>query len=77
MKNDKLYEQLRERMYAVSSVPPQNVGVLTPFWKKIIPKVKESPVQALLAGGFLTTFFAWILLGTLVVRIVTLLQYGF
>lgn len=77
MKNDELYNKLKQRMYAVSSVPPQDIGLLTPFWRKIIPRIKESPIRFLMLGGFLSTLFAWFILGTLIVRIVSLLQYGF
>lgn len=77
MKNDELYNKLKDRMYAVSSVPPQNIGALTPFWRKIVPYVKGSPIRFLMLGGFLSTLFAWVLLGSLIVRIVSLLQYGF
>lgn len=77
MKNDELYNKLRERMYAVSSVPPQDIGLFTPFWRKIVPHIKESPIRFLMLGGFLSTLFTWVLLGSLIVRIVSLLQYGF
>lgn len=77
MKNDILYSHLKKRMLEVSSVPPQNVGRLTPVWKKVIPVVKESPVRVLLAGGFITTLITWFLFGTFIIRVVSLLQYGF
>ena len=77
MKNDILYNKLKERMYEVSSVPPQSVGKLTPVWKKVAPVVKDSPIRVLLAGGFITTVLTWFLFGTLIIRLVSLLQYGF
>ena len=77
MKNDILYKQLKERMYEVASIPPQNVGKLTPMWRKVAPIVKGSPVRILLAGGFVTTLLTWFIFGTLLIRIVSFLQYGF
>lgn len=77
MKNDKLFQQLKEKMILVSSIPTQNIGPFTPYWKKVVPHVKTSPFKTLALGGFTSSFILWLLLGGALVRLVSILQYGF
>lgn len=77
MKKDLIYEQLRERMKEVSSLPPQRIGRLTPVWKKTAPIVKNSPFKVFTLGGLATSLLLWLLLGSALVRLVNILQYGF
>lgn len=77
MKEDKFYLKLKEKMDLVFSVPPQNLGVFTPYWKKVIPIVKKVPFPLLTLTGLVSTIILWLLLGTLLVQLVTILQNGF
>lgn len=77
MKNDRLYKLLREKMYTVSVVPPQNVGPLTILWRRIVPSVKTAPLRVLISAGLATSLIMWYLLGPALVGLVSLLQYGF
>lgn len=77
MKEDRFYRKLKERMKAVSLVQPQQLGILTPYWKRLTYLFKTNPFQIFLIIGFLTSFFLWFLLGNYLVRLVSLLQYGF
>ena len=77
MKNDKVYQQLKKKMNLVSSVPPQNLGPLTLYWKKAVPIIKKASFPVLTISGLLSTIILWLLLGTLLVQLVTLLQNGF
>lgn len=77
MKNDQLYERLRERMSSVSIVPPQEVGPFTPFWKTITHFFKTNPLKVFLTTGFISSIILWLLIGSALVRLVSILQYGF
>lgn len=77
MKNDQLYKRLRERMGSVSVVPPQEVGPFTLFWKIAASFFKTNPLKVFLASGFVSSLILWFLLGATLVRLVSILQYGF
>lgn len=77
MKKDKLYRLLKKRMMLMSSLPPQEVGILTPYWRKVIPHFKTMPLTWLIFTGLFSGFTLWILLGARLVRLVSILQYGF
>ena len=40
-------------MQEIAVVPPQELGILTPFYKKIVPNFKHSPLKSLLFLVFL------------------------
>lgn len=77
MKEDRLYRKLKERMEAVSLVQPQQLGILTPYWKRLTHLFKTNSFQIFLIVGFVTSLFLWFLLGNYLVKLASLLQYGF
>lgn len=78
MREDKLYQKLKQKMLLVSSLPPQEVGLFTPIWKNIAIVIKNRPITVFTFSAFLTSLLIWFLLGTTaIVKVVTILQYGF
>lgn len=77
MKEDKIYKLLKEKMYTVSSLPPQEIGSLTPYWKKFASFVKHKPIKTVMFGASVSSLILWFLLGTALIQLVSILQYGF
>jgi hypothetical protein len=77
MTTDKTYESLVHKMQEVASLPPQTIGPLTPLYRTLIPYVKDAPWRWFMVGSFMTSVMFYILFGALVVKLVSLLQYGF
>lgn len=77
MKKDKLYQLLKKKMIMVSSLPPQEVGFFTPYWRRAVPYLKTMPLKLLIFTGLFSGIVLWLLLGARLVRLVSLLQYGF
>lgn len=77
MKKDKLYRLLKKRMATVASLPPQDVGPLTSYWRRTVPFFKTMPLKLLTLTGLFSGFVLWLFLGARLVRLVSILQYGF
>ena len=76
MDNDKFYKLMVEKMQEIAVVPPQELGILTPFYKKIVPVFKHSPLKSLVFLSMAATVIAFILFGSLVIRLTSILQMG-
>lgn len=77
MRNDRFYEKLVLKMQEVSVVPPQNLGLFTPLYRKLVPQFKFFPLKALVPLSFLFILGAYLLFGTLMVRLAEILQTAF
>lgn len=77
MRNDKIYQHLKEKMELISAVPPQRVGPFTPLWKRVVFVVKNNHLKVLTLSGFATSIALWMLFGASLVSLVSLLQNGF
>ncbi len=77
MRDDIFYQKLREKMADITVVSPQTIGPLTPVYKRFVPYVKVKPLRALTFGAFVTSFLLYLLVGSLVVRLASILQFGF
>lgn len=77
MKEDKLYQLLVSKMHEVAVVPPQRMGPLTPIYKKLVLRLKFYPWagSALIASA--ASLFLYFLLGSQLVKFISLLQFGF
>lgn len=75
--SDKLYRRLKERMMLVASLPPQELGVLTPYWRRVVSFIKVASLPLLVVTGFVSSFILWLLLGPTLVHLTTILQNGF
>lgn len=76
-KEDIYYQQLVRKMAEVALVTPQNVGPFTPLYKRLTPYLKQKPWKALSLGAIFITGFLYILFGSLLVRLASILQFGF
>jgi hypothetical protein len=73
---DNLYQKFVRHWQEVTDVPPQNLGILTPYYKKTVAYLKEKPWLAFVITGFLTVFFLYLVLGSAIVIITSVLQRG-
>lgn len=77
MKNDKFYPILVSKMNQLAAVPPQTVGPFTPLYKKLTSQFKVFPFKSLLLVSFLSVIFAYLIFGHRLVKLASLLQFGF
>lgn len=77
MKDEKLYRLLLERMQEVAMVPPQTVGPFTYFYKRLVPGLKFHPWKITALVSFMFAVFFYLVFGVRLVRLVSLLQFGF
>ena len=77
MIEDVFYNQLVDKMTEVSAIKPQSVGPFTGIYKRITPLVKEKPYKALSLGSLFSAAFLYLLFGSLLVKLASILQYGF
>ena len=64
-------------MQEVSDVPTQEMGLFTPFYKKIVPQFKYRLWKSGAALSFLGALFLYLVFGSLVVKLASVLQFGF
>jgi len=74
---DRTYEALLAKMHEVSSLTPQSVGPFSPAYHQVIPYFKRAPWRMFAAGSFAITIMLYLLFGVAIVKLVTVLQYGF
>ena len=74
---DLFYQKLVKRMTEVAVVSPQTIGPFTILYKKITPLIKVRPFKALIFTSIIASFLLYLLLGSLIVRLASLLQFGF
>lgn len=77
MKEDRVYQLLKIRMQEVSSLPPQSIGRFTPIYKVVVPYFKYYPWISLSLISAILVFCLYFLFGTTLVRLASLLQFGF
>jgi hypothetical protein len=74
---DALYGKFVKRWEEVTDLPPQTVGPLTPFYKKAVTRLKVMPWPLLVIGSLLTVVCLYLLIGSTVTLLVSILQKGF
>ncbi len=74
---DALYHKFVQRWEEVTDLPPQTVGPLTPYYKKVVMKLKVMPWPLLVVGSLLTVVCLYLLIGSTVTLLVSVLQRGF
>ena len=77
MNNKKTYQLLVDKMREVAVIPTQEVGFLTPYYKKLVPRFKYSPWKSAIILSYFFAFLLYFLLGTTLIKLVSLLQFGF
>ena len=71
--------RLKQKMDEVFSIEPNELGTgyLTTFFKKITSYLKTMPFIYVIPLTFLITVFMYFVLGKFLIKLVTVLQYGF
>jgi hypothetical protein len=77
MKTDHTYELLVAKMQEVSDLPLQKVGVLTPIYKRIVPHLKYYPWKSVFLISCVAAAMLYLMFGIRMVRLASLLQFGF
>lgn len=71
------YQKFVKRWEAVIDLPPQTVGPLTPYYKMVVRRLKVMPWPLLLAVGLAVAASFYLILGSAITFLVSLLQKGF
>lgn len=70
---------LKKKLDEVYSIEPNNLGLgfLTSFYKSLTSRFKTSPYAIIIPLSFLVSLIGYLFLGYLLIKLVSLLQYGF
>lgn len=71
------YQKFVKRWEEVTDLPPQTVGPLTPLYKAMTRRLKVMPWPLLVVISILTVVGLYLLLGSAITLLVSLLQRGF
>lgn len=71
--------RMKQKLNEVFSVEPNDLGVgfLTLYFKKITAYFKVIPFVYIIPFTFLISLILYLLLGRLLIRVATIMQYGF
>jgi len=72
-----LFGQVVKRWEEVTDLPPQTVGPFTPYYKMVTKRLKVMPWIFFAIGGVGIAITLYVLFGSSLSVIVTLLQRGF
>jgi hypothetical protein len=75
--SDVLYKKFVKRWEEVTDLPPQTMGPLTPFYKKAVMRLKVMPWPLLVIGSLFTVICLYLLIGSTITLLVSILQKGF
>lgn len=74
---DTTYQKFVRRWEEVTDLPPQTLGPLTPYYKALVARLKVMPWPLLVLVSLVTVVGLYLLLGSAITLVVTLLQKGF
>ncbi|MFZ5845729.1 MAG: hypothetical protein ACOY0S_04725 [Patescibacteria group bacterium] len=74
---DTLYQKLVQRWEEVTDLPPQTLGPLTPYYKMLTRRLKQWPWPVIVVGSVVLIIGLYLVLGSAITLLVTLLQRGF
>jgi hypothetical protein len=74
---DTMYRRFVKRWEEVTEIPPQTLGPLTPYYKSAVRKLKIMPWPAFIIAGAFLVFVIYLLIGSAITFVVTILQKGF
>lgn len=74
---DAVYQKFVKRWEEVTDIPPQSLGPLTPYYKMVVARFKVMPWPLLVLGSVGLVLGCYVLVGSAVTFLVTLLQRGF
>ncbi len=76
-KSDLTYEKFLRRFEEVLDLPPQKLGIFTPFYRALVKKIKVMPWPWFLLVSVVIVFGIYMLVGSTITLLVSLLQKGF
>ncbi len=71
------YQKFVARFEEVMELPPQRLGPLTPAYKRLVKHLKIMPWPLLILGASFLVLSTYILVGSAITFLVSLLQRGF
>lgn len=74
---DTAYQKFVRRWEEVTDIPPQTLGPLTPYYKRFVRRLKVMPWSLFVLSSLFIVLSLYILIGSTVTIIVSLLQKGF
>ncbi len=74
---DTTYQKFVARWQEVVDLPPQNLGPLTPLYKALIRRLKVMPWPCFVLTAATLVVALYMLIGSMITLLVTLLQRGF
>ncbi|MCL4338413.1 hypothetical protein M1271_01855 [Patescibacteria group bacterium] len=77
MDNDKTYQLLVDKMHEVAAIPTQEVGNFTIAYKKLVPFLKYYPWKSAIILSFISVSLLYLIFGTFLVKVASMLQFGF
>ena len=71
--------RMKQKLNEVFLVEPNDLGIdsLTFYFRKITARLKTIPFAYVIPFTFLISLVLYLILGKLLIRLVTILQYGF
>jgi hypothetical protein len=76
---DQGYERLQKKLHEVFAIEPTDLSIrpLTRIYKRSTRHLKTMPFIYIIPMAFLVTILLYVVFGHLVVKLASLLQYGF
>jgi hypothetical protein len=71
------YQKFVRRWEEVTDLPPQTVGPLTPYYKAIVRRLKVMPWPLLVVISIIVVVGLYVLIGSAITLLVSILQRGF
>lgn len=77
MINDKTYQLLVAKMHEVAIVPPQELGPFTHLYRQSVSYFKSNLWKSVGGTSFIMAVILYLILGPALVKLASLLQFGF
>jgi hypothetical protein len=71
------YQKFVKRWEEVTDLPPQTVGPLTPYYKALVRRIKVMPWPVMVICSLLSVVGLYLLIGSAITLVVSILQRGF
>lgn len=75
--NDAVFKKFVKRWEEVTDLPVQTIGPLTPLYKILVKRLKVMPLAAIIMCSLLLVIGLYMLLGSTITLLVSVLQKGF
>lgn len=76
MKNE-LFERFQTKWNETTELPPQTVGVFTPYYKMMTKRLKVMPIPLLIVCSLVIIITLFFIFGTGITFLTSVLQRGF